>query len=326
MEAQKLSKQERKVLRRQEQQQAVVASQKVGGMKWLIAVGLAVVVGVWLIASRPPKQPASSEQYLTPVSSLADAHGLAADVADPSKLYIASHHGLFLLKDEKDLYRVGPGQDDYMGFSPHPTDSNIFFTSGHPAGGGNLGFQKTEDGAKSWNQVGAGAGGQLVDFHAMAVDQIDPNLAYGYFRGSLQKSTDGGQNWQMLSTNPGQIISLTADPKTKGTIYASTTQGIKVSRDAAASWSDMSQSLSGAVTVLVLNPANAQEMLAYSQGQTLVKSTDAGQTWSKVSGFSGGVMLHMNYSKVTSGLVYGIAQDTSIHKSTDGGAVWNKIR
>ncbi len=293
---------------------------------WVWIVAVATVLVIVFALSRSGSKSSSRDQYLTPVSSLADAHGLAADVADPSKLYIASHHGLFLLKDEKELYRVGPVQDDYMGFSSHPSNPNIFFTSGHPAEGGNLGFQKTEDGARSWKQVGTGAGGQMADFHAMAVDQIDPSLAYGYFHSNLQKSTDGGQNWQTLSATPGQIISLTADPKTKGTIYASTTQGIKVSHNAAGSWSDLSQSLSGAVTVLALNPTNSQEMLAYPESQTLVKSIDGGKTWNKVSGFSGGVMLYMNYSKITSGLVYGIAQDTSIYKSTDGGTTWNKIR
>lgn len=291
---------------------------------WVAAV-VAALVTVFAL-SRSGNKTSSSDQYLTPVSELADAHGLATDTTDPSKLYIASHHGLFLLKDEKKLYRVGPAADDYMGFSPHPSDPKIFYTSGHPAGGGNLGFQKTEDAAKSWKQIGTGAGGQMADFHAMAVDQIDPNLAYGYFRGGMQKSTDGGQNWQLLPASPGQIISLTADPKTKGTIYASTSQGIKVSRDAAGSWSDLSQSLSGVVTALALNPTNSQEMLAYSQSQGLTKSIDEGQTWNKVSGFNGGAMLYMSYSKISPGLVYGIAQDTSIHKSTDGGTTWNKIR
>ncbi|MBI2030127.1 exo-alpha-sialidase, partial [Candidatus Kaiserbacteria bacterium] len=51
-----------------------------------------------------------------------------------------------MLENEKDLYRVGKSRDDYMGFSPHPTEADVFFTSGHPSRGGNLGFQKSDDG------------------------------------------------------------------------------------------------------------------------------------------------------------------------------------
>lgn len=294
------------------------------GWIWLVAV--AAILPIIYVVSRSGEKASSTDQYLTPVSSLADAHGLATDVTDPSKLYIASHHGLFLLKDEKELYRVGPAEDDYMGFSPHPSSPNTFFTSGHPAAGGNIGFQKTEDGARSWKQVGAGADGQMADFHAMAVDQVDPSIDYGYFRKSLQKSIDGGQSWQVLPASPEQIISLTADPKTKGTIYAATTQGIKMSRDAGLSWSDLSSSLTGAVTVLALSPSNPQEMLAYSESQNLVRSTDSGLSWSKISAFNGGVMLYISYSKITPGLIYGITQDASIYKSLDSGLTWNKLR
>ena len=37
---------------------------------------------------------------------------------------------------------------DYMGFIPHPTDPSLLFASGHPAGGGNLGFIVSNDGGK----------------------------------------------------------------------------------------------------------------------------------------------------------------------------------
>lgn len=56
--------------------------------------------------------PGSSE--LMREMSITRGHGLALDVADAERLYIATHHGLLVLKNERDLYRVGASQDDYM--------------------------------------------------------------------------------------------------------------------------------------------------------------------------------------------------------------------
>ena len=86
----------------------------------------------------------SSVNNLYPEQSIAHGHGLAIDIADPNKLYIATHHGLLVLMNEKDLYRVGKSKDDYMGFSTHPTEANVVFSSGHPSSGGNIGFQKSD--------------------------------------------------------------------------------------------------------------------------------------------------------------------------------------
>ena len=64
----------------------------------------------------------SFEKNLNPIDAITHAHGLAVDVENSSKLYIATHHGLLVLENGKELFRVGKSQDDYMGFSPHPSD------------------------------------------------------------------------------------------------------------------------------------------------------------------------------------------------------------
>jgi hypothetical protein len=45
------------------------------------------------------------------------------------------------------------GVQDFMGFTPHPSDPATLYSSGHPAGGGNLGFIVSEDGGGSWTQL-----------------------------------------------------------------------------------------------------------------------------------------------------------------------------
>ncbi len=283
------------------------------------AVIVAVLVGAVILLSNGKEKAGTSNQEA--VSSFRHAHGLAADVTDPTKLYIATHEGLFLLQNDKDLYRVGSKSDDYMGFSAHPTNANVFFTSGHPGGGGNLGFQKSEDGAKSWTRLSLGASGP-VDFHAMAVGQVDPSLAYGSFAGALQRSTDGGVTWQVLKSNVSNVLSLTTDSKEKDSVYAATTAGLFVSKDQAQTFSQLGTL--GAVRALAVNPTNNLELLSFSQSQGLAKSSDGGKTWNKQP-FSGEAMF-IAYSKPAPSTVYVLTEDNGISKSMDAGASWTKIR
>ncbi|ATU92254.1 hypothetical protein B5P45_00185 [Phyllobacterium zundukense] len=66
-------------------------------------------------------------------------HGLAVDRNDPSQLLVATHHGLFRVTGDGNAKLISVVQD-FMGFTPDPSDPNSLFASGHPAGGGNLGF------------------------------------------------------------------------------------------------------------------------------------------------------------------------------------------
>ena len=52
---------------------------------------------------------------------------------------------------------------DFMGFVVHPTAPNQIYGSGHPVGGGNLGFIASTDGGKTWRQLSPGVKGP-VDF------------------------------------------------------------------------------------------------------------------------------------------------------------------
>jgi len=103
---------------------------------WIVATVVVIVGGVFLLSGRGNNPTGDSALNLYPEKTISHGHGLAVDVQDPSKVYIATHYGLLLLENEENLYRIGKSRDDYMGFSPHPTDANIFFSSGHPSTGG----------------------------------------------------------------------------------------------------------------------------------------------------------------------------------------------
>lgn len=254
--------------------------------------------------------------------SFSHAHGIAVDAGEPNKLYIATHEGLYLLENESVLSRVGAGHDDLMGFSAHPTQPGTFFSSGHPARGGNIGFQKSTDGGVTWQKVSDGLNGP-ADFHAMAVSRMNPDVVYGFFRG-LQRSVDGGRAWEMAR---GTIapISLSTHP-TKDVVYAATAQGVMMSDDRGDSWQSLSPELEGgAVSVFHYFPDDTALVFSQRLGG-MGRSADSGATWQKLNEpFDGGNVLFIA-SPSTSGTTYAITDRDAIYKSTDQGVTWSKVR
>ena len=298
---------------------------------WIV-VAVIVIGGGALLFSRGGDNDTTSNNpasNLYPEQSISHGHGLAVDVSDPNKVYVATHYGLLLLQNEKDLYRVGKSRDDYMGFSPHPTEANVFFSSGHPSTGGNIGFQKSEDGGVTWKKISSGVNGP-VDFHAMAVSPVNPNLIYGWFQGKLQRSTDQGKTWEIVNSDLLPVY-LAADSQDENVAYAATPkgQGVMISRDKGATWSSLSPALEGgAVSVIAIHPQDSKMLLTFSEKLGgLGKSTDGGTTWKKVSEeFGGETILHIAFSRSTPNIVYALTHENKLYKSSDAGDTWTQIR
>lgn len=255
--------------------------------------------------------------------TLQDAHGLAVDRADESRVYIATHSGLIVLRNDATLERVGHAQDDYMGFTVHPSDPNTFYASGHPRAGGNLGFQKSTDGGTSWQKVSDGNNGP-VDFHTMAVSQMDPSLLYGWYGGQLQRTTDEGKTWETLETGLKKVISLTTSPADKDTVFAATADGLHISTDQGSTWKR--SGLNGTVTSPAVSSTAPQELTAYSMTDGLTRSSDGGTTWSKLSSYgSDFAVMHLAADPHNAGTMYLVNQELQIYKTTDNAASWKKV-
>ncbi len=288
------------------------------------AVILIIASALFFTRSSPIAETGST---LTSAISFSHSHSIAVDIADAKKVYIATHEGLYLLQNDKDLFQVGKSRDDLMGFSPHPTISNIFFSSGHPARGGNIGFQKTTDGGVSWEKISTGLGG-TVDFHSMTVSQVNPDLVYGFFGNKLQRSTDGGRSWEYAK---GTIapISLSSDIVKENVLYASTRSGVQVSEDKGDTWKSISPQLEGgAVSVFAVDPQTPAHTLAFSEKLGgMGKSVDGGVMWQKLpETFGGEAVLYLSFSKSEMSTVYVLTSANSIYKSTNSGDSWTKVR
>ncbi|HLD01557.1 MAG TPA: hypothetical protein VJC10_01650 [Patescibacteria group bacterium] len=297
--------------------------------KIIVGVLITIVIAGFFILNQQGNKNSTSQETkqtskeLIPITEITHGHGLAVDIADPTKLYIATHHGLLVLKDEKQLYRVGDAKDDYMGFTPHPADAKIIFSSGHPATGGNIGFQKSEDAGFTWNKISDGIQGP-VDFHAMTISPANPKLVYGWFQGALQRSMDEGKTWEVASTTNYPIVNLAADPKDENVVYAATPLGLMVSTNKGKDWTTLFE---GFVSVVAISPNDSQKLLSFSEKNRLAVSSDRGKSWEKLSeSFSDETPLFIAFNKQNPETVYILTEKNSIYKSSDSGDSWSKIR
>lgn len=246
-------------------------------------------------------------------------HGLAVDPIDPSRLYLATHHGFYLVGADGMATRVSPVQD-FMGFTPHPTDPSILYASGHPSNGGNLGFLLSADGGASWTQVSPGLDGP-VDFHQMDVSPADPQVIYGVY-GGIQVSRNGGKSWSMAGPAPEGIIALAASAVAADRLYVATERGLVVSDDAGMIW--QIAAFSGEV-VTTVTTGTGSALYAYVVGRGLMtaKESDLGD-WSLVGG-DNRVLLHLAIDGRHPARMFAIAHKAGLLQSEDGGKSWRSF-
>lgn len=264
---------------------------------------------------------AVSPAFAETLSELAGAthyHGIAFSRSGSATLLLASHHGLFALDKDRLATRVSPVHD-YMGFSPDPADPLSYYASGHPEGGGNSGFLKSNDGGATWKQLSPGVGGP-VDFHQLDVSPADPKTIYGGY-GELQISRDGGQTWSIAGTPPAKLVAIAASSADAAQVYAATQNGLSVSVDTGASWQPLG--FDGEVVSLV-ETGPSKGLFAFVLGRGLMKaSEDKPKDWTMLSnGFGEAIPLHLAVDAADGNHLALTTQNNDVLESRDGGSTW----
>lgn len=250
-------------------------------------------------------------------------HGIAVDPADSARVYLATHHGLYMMGLDGRAQRISEVLD-YMGFTAHPTDATLLFASGHPAGGGNLGFIVSRDGGRTWTKLSDGIGGP-VDFHQMDVSKADPRVIYGVYQ-SLQRSTDGGRTWQLVGPAPADIIALAASSVDVNTLYAATQSGLKQSTDGGRAW----KTLSDRPTTMV-HVTRDGTVYAFMIGTGLVRASESNLAWQVLGkGFGDEYLLHLAADPRDPKRLYAVTHNfrtraQGVIASRDGGEHWTQL-
>lgn len=253
-----------------------------------------------------------------PIDRISHIHGLAVNPDNPAQLYLATHDGLFLASPDGKAARVGSSKDDLMAFAADPGNPDVFYASGHPVGGGNLGVLRSGDRGVTWQRVSAGVGGP-VDFHAMAVSRADPNVIYGMFKG-LQVSRDGGKTWQAAGTVPEKTFSLSGSARDPETVYAAAMGGMFVSRDGGLDWEPAF--MRQRPTTLVGVSASAR-IYAFVYQAGLMMKEEGGANWKvRSADFADRYPIGLAIDPSDADRIHVVADTGAIVTSKDGGRSW----
>jgi hypothetical protein len=256
-----------------------------------------------------------------PIADVSHLHGIAVDPTDSSRLYLATHYGVYRTSPDGTAERVSDNSNDYMGFTPHPTEAEVFYASGHPANGGNMGVIVSRDGARNSEELASGASGP-VDFHAMDVSAADPKVIYGLY-GDIQVSRDDGKTWEIAGSPPADVFDLAASAVNPDVVYAATRDGLMISRDGGKSWTSTGAK---GQPVSMVETAPDGAVYAFVLGAGLMKAPAAADAWQPVAdGFGEQVLLHLAIDPGNPNRMFAVTGDSEILTSTDSGQNWKNL-
>ena len=292
-----------------------------------------VVFGVWWWVaggSDPGEQPVSTLSHEYAGNHL---HGLGYG-AEQDQLLLATHFGLFSLKDDQ-LYQVGDSRDDYMGFALHPHDPSIVYTSGHPALGGNLGVERSTDGGLHCEQVFEGVSDEVVDFHSMTMSPGDPDTLYGWFQGLLYRTNDAGDTWEAFDPQglPSEGLCwgapcLAASSEDEDRLYAGTPEGLFRSDNQGGDWALVDNS-AGAVAGIGVSPHDPEHLFIYSVEQGMLVSNDRGNSWeARNEGLqldTDDVVFEITFDFDDPERIFVATTGNQVFGSSDGGRSWDRL-
>ncbi|MDX2272509.1 MAG: hypothetical protein NW237_11280 [Cyanobacteriota bacterium] len=257
-------------------------------------------------------------------------HGLSVSATDPDVIYVATHHGLLQRSQAGKWFWVGEDRADHMGFTSDPAQANRFYRSGHPATGGNLGFQISDDQGETWQSVSMPG----VDFHALAIAPSDPKILYGWAASGargLFLSRDGGKTWTQppMAGLTDAPFGLAVDPQDPQRVFATTRLGLFESRSSGDEWTGIPSTQNAPVVGLALQrEGEALLMVGYRALQTtpgLYRSTDNGQTWDLWGTGFEGALLRIAISPQDPDIYYAVNQNNQIYRSQDQGKTWQEL-
>lgn len=255
------------------------------------------------------------------IAAFGDVHGLSVNPERGNEIYVATHAGLVVGRNDEKWSLVGPASEHFAAFAAHPTDGDVFFASGRgslPTGErGNLGIVKSDDAGRSWRALAK----EGSNFQALAVGIADSRVIWGFADDTLHKSENGGTTWSPVPSNLTGLKGLGGDPVSGQGLYAATAEGVLYSRNGGRAWETLR---AGDASAVAVDP-NKGWVYAVSDGR-LHKSLDAGRTWNDLRLEARGTLAHLAIDTNDPRVVYAATSEGSIYKTTDDGKTWRTVR
>ncbi|MGW1893694.1 WD40/YVTN/BNR-like repeat-containing protein [Streptomyces sp. NPDC002004] len=151
-------------------------------------------------------------------------HKIAQDAADPDRLYLQNHWGVYRSDDGGGRWTdIGAGLPSTFGFAaaahPHRADTAYVFPinadSDRVPAGRRCRVYRTADAGRTWEPLATG----LPDGHhygtvlrdAMCTDDADPaGIYFGNRNGEVYASSDDGDSWQQLARHLPDVLCVRA--------------------------------------------------------------------------------------------------------------------
>lgn len=286
---------------------------------FLLSHAFCLVLGGLLVTIMVPGNVTAAESVM--LNDIPHIHGFSAVSSEKDQLLLATHKGLFLASSKGGATRISDISDDLMGFASHPNDASIFYASGHPSTGGNLGVLKSTDGGKTWRKISDGASGP-VDFHTMTISPVDPNVMFGAGK-NLQVSNDGGISWTIAAETPGEVFDLAASAYDPNILYAATRKGLYRSDDTGKSWQPAYMILKPA-TMVDVTPEG--KIRAFLFGVGLVVTEEADLKWRKQSNsFQDRFFWRIEQNPKNPNQLYALVDTGALLISKDNGKAWTSF-
>jgi len=113
--------------------------------------------------------------------------------------------------------------------------------------------------------------------------QASNTLYLAAMEGGFLKSTDGGENWELLGTIPGGMASwVSQDWQNPNTFYAAGGGAPYKSTDGGESWQATSEGIPGGVSAVTVSPSDPRILYAgvlEGDTATVYRSDDGGESW-----------------------------------------------
>jgi photosystem II stability/assembly factor-like uncharacterized protein len=290
---------------------------------------------------------------------------IAVNHLNHSEYFVASGHGSLWkttnngttfspVFDGNKAYAIGSVEID-------PTNPNVVWVgTGENKNQNNViygdGIYKTEDGGKTWNNMGVGnsdhIGGIAIDYNNSNIVYI---AAYGSSRNAggdrgIFKTTDGGKTWERvleISEFTG-CYEVHMDPRYSNILYATAHQrmrnlytgvyggpesGIYRTLDGGITWEKLKNGLPsedvGRIG-MAISPVNPDYLYAIieatDEDKGIYRSTDRGASWNKQNSYISSYPFYFQKLYCDTKDVNRVySDDVFIQVTNDGGETWNKL-
>jgi photosystem II stability/assembly factor-like uncharacterized protein len=281
-------------------------------LAWVVVIVLAAL-GAFLVAKNRAEGP--NDAVEPPAVGLPDSpdyHSLLVDPADPERILLGTHVGLYESIDGGRTWVFATLEgDDAMNLAR--VSNGTVWTAGHEL------FAKSEDGGRTWSDVRPD-GLPSLDIHGFAIDPTNPARLYAAVAGEgLYRSTDGGKRFQLVSNEVGAAaFGLAATPDGR-VLAAEPRRGLFASDDGGVTWQTI---LEGGIVAVAVNPAEPDTILA--TGSAIRLSTDGGESWQDVQPIGQGAG-PVAWSPSHPEIAYAVGFDGNLYRTEDTGASWRAV-